>query len=430
MTRRYVLGGGPLFDGRTLYADGAILVDDGSVAAVGALGPIRSHHEATFIDVDGRLILPGLLNAHTHLYSALAAGLRPLGPTTSFRDVLENLWWPLDAAHDEESVYYSAMVGLMDHIRSGTTTLFDHHASMNCVGGSLEVIAGAVREAGLRATLCFEISERTGRRAVCDQIEENIEFFEAHRHDAFVEGTMGLHANLTLGDVSLAEIADSRPKAMPVHVHVGEGPEDLARSVCDGFEGPIDRLHAHHLLDAYSILVHAIHLSGRDAALLREVEPVVVTAPQSNANNGVGHLAPAVVGGYVLGTDGMTADMVETLRAQYLLLRTLDEPADPLADAFFGRSTAVRRRFFPCTGTLEVGARADVAVLDYRPVTPIDESTLLAHLVYGARRAVAWATIVDGTVLYRDGEFTTLDEERIRAHAQRVARKLHARFYG
>ena len=430
MTRRYVLGGGPLFDGRTLHADGAVLVDDGTVAAVGALEPIRAHHKAAFVDVDGRLIVPGMLNAHTHLYSALAAGLQPLGPTTSFRGVLENLWWPLDAAHDEESIYYSALVGLMDHVRSGTTTLFDHHASMNCVDGSLEIIAGAVRETGLRATLCFEISERTGRRAVADQIEENIEFFEAHRHDPFVNGTMGLHANLTLGDVSLAEIADSRPKAMPVHVHVGEGPEDLEHSVREGAEGPIDRLHAHHLLDAESILVHAIHLSGRDAALLREVGPVVVTAPQSNANNGVGHLATDVVGNYLLGTDGMSADMVETLRAQYLLLRTLDEPVAPLADALLGRSTPVRRRFFPGTGTLEVGARADIAVLDYRPVTPIDEGTLLAHLVYGARRAVTWATIVDGTMLYRDGEFTTLDEERIRAHAQRVARKLHARFYG
>lgn len=430
MTRRYVLGGGPLFDGRTLHADGAVLVDDGTVAAVGALEPIRAHHKAAFIDVDGRLIVPGMLNAHTHLYSALAAGLQPLGPTTSFRGVLENLWWPLDAAHDEESIYYSALVGLMDHVRSGTTTLFDHHASMNCVDGSLEIIAGAVRETGLRATLCFEISERTGRRAVADQIEENIEFFEAHRHDPFVNGTMGLHANLTLGDVSLAEIADSRPKAMPVHVHVGEGPEDLEHSVREGAEGPIDRLHAHHLLDAESILVHAIHLSGRDAALLREVVPVVVTAPQSNANNGVGHPATDVVASYLLGTDGMSADMVETLRTQYLLLRTLDEPVAPLADALLGRSTPVRRRFFPGTGTLEVGARADIAVLDYRPITPIDESTLLAHLVYGARRAVAWATIVDGTMLYRDGQFTTLDEERIRAHAQRVARKLHARFYG
>ncbi len=430
MTRRYVLGGGPLFDGRTLHADGAVLVDDGTIAAVGALEPIRAHHQAAFIDVDGRLIVPGMLNAHTHLYSAFAAGLQPLGPTTSFRGVLENLWWPLDAAHDEESIYYSALVGLMDHVRSGTTTLFDHHASMNCVDGSLEIIAGAVRETGLRATLCFEISERTGRRAVADQIEENIEFFEAHRHDPFVTGTMGLHANLTLGDVSLAEIADSRPKAMPVHVHVGEGPEDLEHSVREGAEGPIDRLHAHHLLDAESILVHAIHLSRRDAALLREVGPVVVTAPQSNANNGVGHLATDVVGSYLLGTDGMSADMVETLRAQYLLLRTLDEPVTPLADALLGRSTPVRRRFFPGTGTLEVGARADITVLDYRPVTPIDEGTLLAHLVYGARRAVSWATIVDGTMLYRDSEFTTLDEERIRAHAQRVARKLHARFYG
>lgn len=437
MTRRYILGGGPIFDGRTLIPDGALLVDNGTIAALGATAPIREHHEATFIDAGGRLILPGLLNAHTHLYSALAPGLRPVGPTSTFHGVLENLWWQLDAAHDEESVYYSAMIGLMDHVRCGTTTLFDHHASMNCVSGSLEVIAGAVRECGLRASLCFETSERTGRRAVSEHIEENIDFHEAHRGDPFLHGAMGLHANLTLGDESLSEIADSRPKDMPIHVHVGEAAEDLARCVHEGFDGPVDRLNAHRLVDETSLLVHAIHLSARDAALIAELHPVVVLAPESNSNNGVGSADPAVTGAYLLGTDGMSPDMVETLRATYLLRRSGHAAAEEtsglagaLGCAVFSRAAAVRSRCFPGTGTLHVGSCADVAVLDYVPVTPIDERSLLAHLVFGARRAVAWITIVDGKILYRDGAFTTLDEPRIRSHAKRVAEKLHARFYG
>ncbi|MFW6294066.1 MAG: amidohydrolase family protein [Spirochaetota bacterium] len=430
MTHRFIVGGGPLYDGRALHPDGAMLVDDGAVAALGPVEAIRRHHEAPFIDVRGRLIVPGFLNAHTHLYSSLAAGLAPLGSTDTFRQTLTNLWWPLDAAHDEESIYYSALIGIMGHIRAGTTTIFDHHASMNSVCGSLEIIAGAVRECGVRATLCFETSERTGRKAVSDHIAENVDFFEANRHDAFVGGTMGLHASLTLGDESLSEIAASRPVDMPIHVHVGEAPEDLHAGTHDGSEGPIDRLCEHRLLDEHSLLVHAIHLSHRDTALLAEIEPQVVVAPQSNANNGVGHPDPVSVPRYLIGTDGMSADMIETLRYQHLFLRSVRAPQAALRDAVFEHAARARSHHFPGTGRLFVGSRADAVVLDYAPVTELHEDNLVDHLVFGAKRAVAHMTIVDGRVLFENGRFTGLDEDRIRSHARRVAAKLHARFYG
>ena len=430
MKNRYIVGGGVVYDGSTFLSDGAILVDDGVVAATGPTGPMRSHHDATFVDVGGRLILPGLLDAHTHLYSALAAGLTPAGPMDTFPHVLENLWWRLDAAHDEESIYYSAMSGIIDHIKAGVTTLFDHHASMECVGGSLEIIAGAFREAGVRGTLCFETSERTGREAVADHIEENIEFYESHRADPFLRGTMGLHANLTLSGETLSEVADARPAGMPIHVHAGEAPEDLALCEKEGFEGPIDRLQRYELLDRDSIIVHAVHLSRRDAAVLREVKPIVVFAPQSNANNGVGHINPALVEHYVLGTDGMTPDMIETLRYHVLLLQSLHADTGAAATAFFARRREVQQRFFPESGDFTVGSRADIAVLDYVPLSPLSQSNIFGHLVYGMRCARAHMTIADGRVLYENGELTFLDEERFRSHATRAARKLHERFYG
>ena len=430
MTHRFIVGGGPLYDGHALHPDGAMLVDDGAVAALGPVAAIRRHHEAPFVDVRGRLIVPGFLNAHTHLSSSLAAGLTPLGSTDTFVQTLEHLWWPLDAAHDEESIYYSALVGIMEHIKAGTTTIFNHHASMNCVSGSLEVIARAVRECGVRATLCFETSERTGRRAVSDHIEENIEFFEANRHDSFVQGTMGLHASLTLGDESLSEVAASRPPDMPIHVDVGEASEDFDAGTHDGSDGPIDRLHEHHLLDEHSLLVHAIHLSRRDTALIEEIGPHVVFAPQSNANNGVGRPDPVSIPRYLLGTDGVSADMIETLRYQYLLLRSTRAPRTALCDAIFEHATRARAHHFPGTGRLAVGSRADAVVLDYAPATELHEENLIDHLIFGAKRAVSHMTIVDGRVLFENGAFTTLDEERIRAHAMRVAKKLHTRFHG
>lgn len=430
MTHRFIVGGGPLYDGRTLHPDGAMLIDEGAVAALGPVAAIRRHHEAPFVDVDGRLTVPGFLNAHTHLYSSLAAGLTPLGSTDTLAQTLAHLWWPLDAAHDEESIYYSALIGIMEHIKAGATTIFDHHASVNCVCGSLETIARAVRECGVRATLCYEISERTGRRAISDHIEENIDFFESNRHDPFVGGMMGLHASLTLGDESLSEVAASRPPDMPIHIHVGEAPEDLDAGTHDGSEGPIDRLREHRLLDEHSLLVHAIHLSRRDAALIDEIGPHVVIAPQSNLNNGVGRPDPVSVPRYLLGTDGVSADMIETLRYQYLLRRSTRTPDATLGDAIFDHAARIRAHHFPGTGRLAVGSRADAVVLDYAPIAELHDGNLIDHLIFGARRAVAHMTIVDGRVLFENGRFTILDEERIRSHARRVAKKLHARFHG
>ena len=217
---------------------------------------------------------------------------------------------------------------------------------------------------------------------------------------------------------------------MPIHIHVGEAREDLDAGTHDGSEGPIDRLHEHRLLDEHSLLVHAIHLSRRDTALIDEIGPHVVVAPQSNANNGVGRPDPVSVPRYLLGTDGMSADMIETLRYQYLLLRSTHAPRITLGDAVFEHAARIRAHHFPGTGRLVVGSRADAVVLDYVPLTELHEENLVDHLVFGARRAVAHMTIVDGRILFENGRFTTLDEDRIVSHARRVAMKLHARFSG
>ena len=430
MKERCILAGGVIYDGQTFLSDGAILIDDGEVAAVGPSPAIRAHHHAPVVDLGGRLVVPGLLDAHTHLYAAFAAGLKPDGPLDTFPQILENLWWRLAAAHDEESIYYSAMTGIIERVRCGVTMIFDHHASMDCVAGSLEVVAGAYRDAGMRGTVCYEVSERAGMDMVVDQIDENLEFHESHRQDPFVRGMMGLHANLTLGDETLTEIAAARPADMPVHVHVGEAYEDLDFCRHDGFEGPVDRLHRYRLLDPESILVHAVHLSRRDTAILRETGPVVVFSPESNANNGVGRPSDADVGRYLLGTDAMSPDMIATLRSRYFDQHAAHEKTNALHDAMFGYRRAVQQRFFPFTGDFTVGARADIAVLDYVPITPIDATNVLEHLIHGVRQGRAWLTVVDGRVLYRNGTVTFIDEERFRSHAKKVAARLHERFHG
>ncbi|RKY58771.1 MAG: hypothetical protein DRP96_07990, partial [Candidatus Neomarinimicrobiota bacterium] len=151
-----VLTNATITDGHSfLIEDGAIKMENGKFTFIGKSSELPVDSSET-IDLHGRLVLPGLLNPHHHLYSALATGLAPIGATNNFTQILENLWWHLDKTLDEESVYYSAINGLIQSVRYGVTTVFDHHASMNAVKGSLAIIEKAFRGIGVKGLLCYE----------------------------------------------------------------------------------------------------------------------------------------------------------------------------------------------------------------------------------------------------------------------------------
>ena len=282
-----VIGNGVVTDGLERFiSNGAIRIVDGLIEQVGPVADVRTE-DATFIDAGGRIILPGLLNAHHHLYSSFAPGISPLGPTDTFVQILDNLWWSLDLALDEETIYYSALIGVIESVKHGVTMVFDHHASMGYVSGSLELVARAFRLAGIKGLLCFETSDRMGPEQTERHIEENLAF-AAQSTGSGMRGVFGMHANLTLSEETLQRIASVKPPAMPIHVHCGEDMADLEFCRERGYEGPVDRLNRFGLVTPDSILAHAIHLSERDFELIADIRPIVVSNPESNANNRVG----------------------------------------------------------------------------------------------------------------------------------------------
>ena len=421
-----IIGNGVVTDGVDLFIEqGAILINDGIIEQIGSTQEIRSD-KATFIDVGGRLILPGLLNAHHHLYSSFAPGISPLGDTDSFVQILDNLWWSLDLALDEEAIYYSALLGVIDSVKHGVTMIFDHHASMGYVRGSLTLIADAFHLAGIKGLLCFETSDRMGQEQVHAHVEENLDFAAASA-GSDMRGIFGLHANLTLSDETLKLISEVKPSSLPIHVHCGEDLADLEYCQERGYQGPVDRLQHFGLLTPDSILAHAIHLSERDYQILDELRPLIVSNPESNANNRVGQMDRDRIKHYLLGTDGMSPDMVETLRSHYLLGGTV--PFDEMQRVFFKHRYQVQQHFFPHTGGLGTGMRADLAVLDYVPISPIHLDNVLGHLLFGVRAGKVYMTVADGRVLYRNGELTFVDEIEATEKAIQIANRLHRRYY-
>ncbi|NLT16955.1 MAG: amidohydrolase family protein, partial [Clostridiales bacterium] len=211
---------------------GCVAIRDDVIAEVGQTAEMKSKYPgAQFVDAEQKLIMPGLINTHMHFYSTFARGMASKStPPSNFMEILERLWWRLDKVLTQEDVYYSALVPVIDCIKNGVTTVFDHHASPFAAEGSLFKIAEATKLAGLRACLCYETSERDGD-AVTDQgIRENTDFirWSSEKNDPMISAMFGLHASVTLSDRALERcVLANEGTGAGFHIHVAEGVQDL-----------------------------------------------------------------------------------------------------------------------------------------------------------------------------------------------------------
>ncbi|MFH1610227.1 MAG: amidohydrolase family protein, partial [Candidatus Bipolaricaulota bacterium] len=254
----------------TCHESGHVVVEGGRIAAAGP-GPAPDVPGTQRLDADGRLLTPGLINAHTHLYSSLARGIPlPHFSPKAFREILEQLWWKLDRALDPDTVYHSALVGALGHLRAGVTALFDHHASPTAIAGSLSQVKRAVAAVGLRADLCYEITDRGGAAERDAGIAENVRFAREETGDGTFSAHMGLHASFTLSDETLSQAASAaNDLKIPFHVHLAEGKEDPLDALQHGMR-TAERLDRFGILTERSLLIHGIQLSQAEIELLAE----------------------------------------------------------------------------------------------------------------------------------------------------------------
>ncbi len=417
--------------------DGAVAVDGGLIAAVGPTAALRAAYPAaSFLDARRGLIMPGLINAHTHLYSSLARGLSLPGfAPRDFPAILAGLWWRLDRALTGEDIRYSALVGLMDCIKNGVTCVFDHHSSPGAVEESLFVIGEAVREAGVRACLCYEVSDRDGTGPMSLAIRENVDFIRHADRDAdgLVRGMFGLHASLTLSDATLDLCAaQAEGRATGYHVHVAEAAADVDASLRLFGRRPVERLAAFGLLGPLSLAAHCVHVDHAEMDVLRANGARVVHNPLSNMNNAVGAApVPAMLARGLtvgLGTDGYRADMLESARAAQLLQRhALGDPAAG-SEAFsmlLAANPAIAAVNFPHpVGRLVPGAYADLIVCEYDPPTPLTNAD--GHLLFGLSGRAVETTVIAGRVVMERRRLV-LDEAAILARARELSARLWQR---
>lgn len=426
-----------ILENHSIYMESDRIKEIGTTKALASKYP-----KAKTLDAHGQYVMPGSICAHTHFYGAFARGMSIPGPAPKdFPEILKKLWWPLDRSLDSEAIRFSALVCLVDAIKHGTTTLFDHHASPNYIDGSLDLIAEAVEKSGLRGVLCYEVTDRDGSYKANSGINENVRFLKrlaANPHPRLA-GTFGLHASLTLSGITLQACRAAAPEGTGFHVHTAEHESDEDDSLAKSDMRVIDRLLKHNILGPNTITAHGVHFDAREMEILKETNTWLAHQPRSNMNNGVGvaQIESMMRMGIrvCLGNDGFSNAMWEEWKTAYLLHKA--HHRDPrrmggneVTQMAVYNNAALANQFFPAApiGQIAKGAFADLIFVDYHPFTPITAGNLPWHIIFGFQQSMVTTTIVAGKVLMKDRQLLTLDEEEIAARAREIAPRIWEKY--
>lgn len=424
----------PYLENGGVAVEGAKILEVGETAALKAKYP-----QAEFIDAKGMVIMPAFINAHSHIYSGLARGLSIKGHNpTNFFEVLDGMWWNIDRHLTLEDTRRSAYTTYIDSIKTGCTTVFDHHASYCEIEGSLFAIEEVAKELGVRTCLCYEVSDRDGE-AKCDAaIQENADFI-AHcekEQDPMVKAMFGGHALFTISDRTFEKMVKANDGRTGFHIHVAEGMNDVYDSLQKYGTRSVNRLLNQGILGPKTLLGHCIHVNPAEMDIIKETGTMVVNNPESNMGNAVGcspvlqMIQKGILVG--MGTDAYTFDMLESLKVALIIQRhhaCLPNVAwCEVTDMLFKNNREICAKYFPDPlGILKAGAAADVIVMDYKPFTPFSGDNIDGHMIFGMTGRQCETTMCNGRLLMKDRQLIGIDEEAVNARTLEVSKKLWGR---
>jgi putative selenium metabolism protein SsnA len=428
-----------------IFEDGGVIINDsGEIIKIGPTNELENTSSpGEVIDAKGQLLMPGNICAHTHFYGAYSRGMYiPGDAPNAFPEILDKLWWKLDKSLDKEATYYSSLVCLIDAVRQGTTTLFDHHASPNYINNSLDTISKAVLESGIRASLCYEVTDRDGLVKAEEGIDENQRFIEKinKENNRMLSASFGLHASLTLSENTLINARNKCPDYIGFHIHVAEHVVDEYDSINKSGMRVVERLDKYGILGPKSIIAHGVHIDINEVNLIANSKTWLTHQPRSNMNNAVGlpNVESILNAGvkFCLGNDGFSNSMWAEWKAAYLSHKLYNSDPRRMPANIIQKMAIVNNRDLVETlfdglkiGKIEQGCTADLILVDYQPFTELNKDNLPWHIVFGFRDGMVTTTIVNGKVVMRNRKLTLLDEENIIKEAKKVSTFVWKRYH-
>lgn len=423
--------------------NGGVLIDGTTIKKIGATDELKTQYpDAEIVDAKGNVIMPAFINAHTHIYSALARGLSINGYNpNNFYEILDGMWWNIDRKLNIKATRASAYATYLDCIRNGVTTVFDHHASFCEIPGSLFEIADVAKEMGVRSCLCYEVSDRDGEQKCDEAIKENADFirYTKELNDDMLKAMFGMHALFTISDKTFEKCVRANDNMTGYHIHICEGTNDVEDSHKNYGMSPVERLLKWGILSDKTILGHCIHITEDEMDIIKKHNTMVVTNPQSNMGNAVG--CSPVLKMYEkgillgLGTDAYTHDMLESMSSALTIQRHNAGKANvgwcEVTDMLFKNNPQIAKSYFGTElGVLKVGDKADVIVMEYKPFTPFSEKNIDGHMIFGMKGRQCTTTFANGRLLYKDREFVDIDEEKINTEILVSAKDLWRKING
>ena len=382
------------------------------------------------IDADGKIVMPGLINTHTHLSMTLFRGL---ADDLSLDSWLNDHIWPMEANLNGEYCYIGALLGAVELIKSGTTTFSDMYFYM-------EDVARAVDEAGLRACLSYGMIDFDDAERRVNEIKKNMELFKNcnDSSNGRIKVFLGPHSPYTASETLLKEtrkLADEY--GMKIHIHVSETENEVTNMLVGKSLRPFQYLESIGFLGPDVIAAHSVWLSDAEIKILKKHGVKVSHNPCSNMKlaSGIAPVDKLIKEGVCvsLGTDGASSnnnlDLIEEMKFASLLSKvsTLNPNAVTSTDAvematIKGAETLGLENEI---GSIEVGKKADIILIDtsHANMTP-DSSSLSSNVVYSASGFNVDTTICDGKVLMENRKLTVLDEDEILRKAKIAIKEL------
>ena len=369
------------------YIENGYVVFDKQILEVGPMSKYQDKGVKP-IDGQGQLLLPNFVCNHAHIYSIFARGLSlPFNPQ-NFLEILEQMWWKMDAKIDNNTTYYSGICAGKEFIENGVTTIIDHHASGTDISKSLSMLKKSlVNDLGVRAILCFETSDRY---PVAKCIKENISFMNKNKSD-HIAGLFGMHASMTLSEKTLSAVS-KQLKDGPIHIHVAESKMDEEDSYQKYNMSIMERLDKHGLVNENSLIVHGVDISDKELDIVAKNKAYMVVNTTSNMNNAVG--IPSIKNyldhgiKVMVGNDGLSSNMAtEYLNVLYTthlyngtpLALGLDQVLQMINNSYEYVSKMLGIKL----GRIEKDYEADFMLVPYQPFTTMDKNNAFGHVFYG-----------------------------------------------